>query len=830
MAMLYPPYIEGKIPAQPIVINENGEKSLTLRIPFQMNRAIGYKEMENAGISALIKSIATNSIIKKIDRSTNGRIIKESNNSYIAEFVVTDLKNFVIGQYYKIQLAFGNDGPYSTVGIFKCAGMPKVFIKELSELSGNISPVQEVYTGMYQAYIKYKEGTNEPEEHDTQEKVYEYKFDLIDQNNEIIETSGRIAHNAANDSSAQESFDTYSFRTDLETQHYYKVQYTVYTNNGLEISSPSYYIYNNFEPDVNTDLDLVATPNPDKGCIELSLVYKKSGEYFGRFKILRKQNNIWDELATMVLDYNASKPENKLIYEDDTIQQGIKYLYAIQQYDEDTNLYAAKKIIKQLISCDFEDAYLQDKDHTLKIKFNPKISSFKTNVLENKLETIGGKFPFIFRNGFTEYKEFSVSGLISCLMDDENLFYLNQNTVTNCRNNTPSKAEIQNYYSTDLVEENIAKERQFKLDVLAWLNNGQPKLFRSPAEGNYIVRLMNISLSPEDKLSRMLHTFSSTAYEIAECNYQNLKFYSMLNQPKEDSKAEHEMVFLNQNYQVEEDIYFDEVKSITIQNAKKGSQFVIYFSDEEKVIQIGYSGKYYIESSEKNPIIGIKINPMVQGTIIVKYSGRQSYPLNYSTENYRAEVLALSARQRLNQFYYQDGEDKNLAFMVNLPEIKNPELYPFTEDSNVEKIPVRREITKDKIIFARVKSRPARLEEEAPVDLADPISLIVKKDNEGYGYYLPILNATERLEAEDFHFKITKGEEKDKTFDEINPYQNNQSDIFVSSWPQVLWEYHYDKNEPITSIQIGKGLLLEVFYDESEKVLKNYEEVKSNVI
>jgi hypothetical protein len=31
---------------------------------------------------------------------------------------------------------------------------------------------------------------------------------------------------------------------------------------------------------------------------------------------------------------------------------------------------------------------------------------------------------------------------------------------------------------------------------------------------------MNSSLSPEDKTGRMLHTFSCTAYEIAEFNYQ----------------------------------------------------------------------------------------------------------------------------------------------------------------------------------------------------------------------------------------------------------------------------------------------------------------------
>jgi hypothetical protein len=73
-----------------------------------------------------------------------------------------------------------------------------------------------------------------------------------------------------------------------------------------------------------------------------------------------------------------------------------------------------------------------------------------------------------------------------------------------------------------LVSENIAAERMFKMKVLEWLTNGEPKVYRSPAEGNFIVRLMNSSLSPNDTLGRMLHTFSSTAYEIADFNYSNL--------------------------------------------------------------------------------------------------------------------------------------------------------------------------------------------------------------------------------------------------------------------------------------------------------------------
>jgi hypothetical protein len=71
---------------------------------------------------------------------------------------------------------------------------------------------------------------------------------------------------------------------------------------------------------------------------------------------------------------------------------------------------------------EFEDMFLYDGQRQLNIKFNPKVSSFKTTLLESKLDTLGGQFPFVFRNGRTAYKDFSISGLISYWMDNEETF------------------------------------------------------------------------------------------------------------------------------------------------------------------------------------------------------------------------------------------------------------------------------------------------------------------------------------------------------------------------------------------------------------------------
>jgi hypothetical protein len=69
---------------------------------------------------------------------------------------------------------------------------------------------------------------------------------------------------------------------------------------------------------------------------------------------------------------------------------------------------------------------LYDGKRQLKIKYNPKIGAIKETLLESKTNTMGGKYPFFFRNGNVAYKEFSISGLISYHSDEEELFLSNE--------------------------------------------------------------------------------------------------------------------------------------------------------------------------------------------------------------------------------------------------------------------------------------------------------------------------------------------------------------------------------------------------------------------
>jgi hypothetical protein len=81
------------------------------------------------------------------------------------------------------------------------------------------------------------------------------------------------------------------------------------------------------------------------------------------------------------------------------------------------------------IIANFEHSFLYDGERQLKIKYNPKVSSFKDTLLEQKTNTLGGKYPFFFRNGNVRYKEFPISGMISYLSDEEELFLTDEDML-----------------------------------------------------------------------------------------------------------------------------------------------------------------------------------------------------------------------------------------------------------------------------------------------------------------------------------------------------------------------------------------------------------------
>lgn len=594
MAKLFPPQIERSLPAF------TGRK---MKIPFSLGSFIS--EHDFSKVSLIMKNAQEN-ITKEEELYSSSFKYDLQKKQYEALFELGFEP--IIGQSYKVQIALvdneGVIGSYSNFGTIKYTSIPKIEIKNLKK-----NPELNCNASKFIGYYNQKNG-------DITEKVLSYRFELYDETMTLIKRTEDLVHNNSLNGNAYESFDEWNLDITLIENKIYNLRYLVKTINGLELTSPWYKIVNSNSIDINMNAIFLGEMNNEDGYVKLSLRLKDSNckdPVTGKFIIWRFCE---EEGEVQIHNFELYKqiPQGTL-WKDFTITQGRKYKYSLQAYNE-KGIYSNKMAMtpNQFLEADFEDIFLFDGKKQLKIKFNPKVGSFKDNLLESKVNTLGGRYPYIFRNGKTKYKEFPVSGLISLLTDSNKLFLKNIAFMNmDKREKTKSLSKKDFNQSHDLTAVNFKNEREFKLQVLEWLNNGYPKLFRSPAEGNYIVKLSNISLSPNETLGRMLHSFSATAYEIAgnkisDLNNFNFITNNMISKAHKELKIESrnltELLKNSNIYVFPKDIYFAHF------DYQKTDLVVALEFENAQTVNINiktYTGRYNVEISEKNPLKKITI-------------------------------------------------------------------------------------------------------------------------------------------------------------------------------------------------------------------------------
>lgn len=582
MGKLYPPIINGTIPAF---------SGTTLVVPFSLNKAVSKAEIKDL----MIKVKTINGTVKETVNAYSFDVL----NTCTATFNLTK-SLYTIGQYYKVQIAFINEagvvGHYSTVGVVKCTTKPTVSIENMS--FGVINSHNYYYTGVYS-----QEGR------DTSEKLYSSRFKVYDEDGNIIRDTGEILHNTLNDSLPYESTEEFKLTQDLEVNKSFYIQFCAKSVNGMEANSPKYRVIQkrSVKPEIETAL--VATLNENDGFVTLTFD-SEADVILGTFLVSRassKNGYVYEELKRFNLQSIIPESWSML---DCTVEHGVTYKYSLQQYNE--NGIYSERIESNLVQVKFEDSFLYDGEKQLCIKFNPKVATFKNTLAEQKTETIGSEHPFILKNGNLKYKEFSVGGLISYIMDESEQMFM-----------TLDELGIA-HRTTDLTTENIVAERQFKLSVLDWLTNGKAKIFRSPTEGNYIIRLLNVSMTPQDALGRMLHSFSATAYEIAAYTMENLEKYNLID-PSENLKEQTRWasVYLPDLMKAYPNGRPDKIElnndryayTVDIRDMMPGS--IVYLDDE--AIMIGATGAYSAKVVSPIKCIFVDSRFLNQGMITYSY-------------------------------------------------------------------------------------------------------------------------------------------------------------------------------------------------------------------
>lgn len=508
MSKLYPPTIDTPLAAF--------YDASALTIPIIDNKTVSKSEI--GGYRLKIKNSSTGNLIATVDSDTT---------TFVVDNIPED--KMPTKQTYKIQIAYLDKstpqevGYYSSVATIKYTERPSINDDEKNN----------------QFIITY-------ENLDNDEKIYEYRFQLYRlKTGELIDDTGYILHRRESDALELysidpeqyklKSIDIYKISEDLNEDDLFQLVYSYRTVNYLE---DTLYFMIFGQTKASNEIfqkglvNLKATQDRENGAVNITIHFddaamnKRNGSYIlKRAKIdLSTSRTQYDDIFPWESVYGFNLDSQIVVqdihWKDLTVANGETYIYSLCQFNEN-GIYSIK-IYSNIIIPKFDYMYLYDGKRQLAIKYNPEMSSFKNDILEQKIETIGRRYPFIYRNGIVKYKEFPIGGLISETLDPDNLFFWKESEESTYRTQTEhneyQKKEYDEYYN----------EKVFKLEVLEWLTNGKPKLFRSISEGNYLVQLINVSLSPEDKLARMLHKFSSTAYEIAELTDENLRNYDII--------------------------------------------------------------------------------------------------------------------------------------------------------------------------------------------------------------------------------------------------------------------------------------------------------------
>lgn len=567
---------------------------------------------------------------------------------------------FALNQYYKVQLRFtavGAQTPpaakisswllnntnyfseWSTACLIKGIEQPLINLNGLSDNNVLNTHLDQISGRLY---------FNNSSESET---LKWYRIQIAETANldEIKEDSGIIYTDSFNPNEIN-----YKLKYDLEESLSYSLLLSYGTRNDFESVVKYKFIISSYTLE-KLDAKLTATLDEENGFISVNIKNLNTQKFYGILVIKRSNNKTnftqWEEIknftaiATNGLD---------LSWKDFTIESGVWYKYAIQRVTLDGGHSPLLKMEEPILAT-FENCFLSYGDRQLKLKYDNSLSSLKWQVLESKTETLGSKYPFIRKNANTKYRTFPLGGLITSFQDEENYFTTKEELYGDLLDNYVTynkEAAIDQYY--DYIYEGFFREK-----VMEFLTDNTVKLFRSPTEGNILVKLMDISFTPNQSLSRMLYSFSSTAYEIDDKSLENIQTYKIQNKGVKDYTALSTTSFkLGQvfgDYSAGTDLIQQVQNNVNISSLEGFTQTVNYLSS----IKINFtSAPYLIEDSINGPQVatdGSKDNLLigylliVNGNTICVSAERAYYEL--SGDSTKITSLAVPASESLTLDY-----------------------------------------------------------------------------------------------------------------------------------------------------------------------------------
>lgn len=539
---LYPPVVETYMPAF-LVDSENEEENIC-KLYFSISSYNTIDDIKNAQIT--VRDQDTNlSVLDNIKYPTEVMLTNilideniKTDYKYYVKILKTDISGgFEINKYYKVQIRFTNveasnvslttpqaiDGwlntnlnnfsEWSSVCLVRGISQPQLTVQgfsddETKKINWNIANTK------INGKITFKDSSET-------EILKSYRIKIYNEATDQLLTDSDILY--SNNFNSVNSFE-YILKYAFSAGTTYKMVID-YTTQNLYSSSKIFLFQVIQQSALTLDIILTGERDPENGRMILRIKKnEQNSKYTGTMVIRRSSSEtnftIWEDMCFKTFE-NVSLID--FTWTDYTIKSGVFYNYAVQGIENNGDRGIMTKFIDPAMVV-FEHMYLVNKDRQLKIAFNPSVSSFKKIYNESKVETIGGQYPFIRRNANVNYAQFPISGVISIEMDEDNLFTSREELFG-------KSLDFYDQFNQDneiTRATDIVYEKAFRDKVLEFLYANDVKIFKSPTEGNFLVKLMDISISPFGPTGRRIWSFSATATEIDDFTIDKCKEYGII--------------------------------------------------------------------------------------------------------------------------------------------------------------------------------------------------------------------------------------------------------------------------------------------------------------
>lgn len=491
------------------------------------------------------------------DASTSVGLDTTSGMYYIVipRFALKNGPDWNINQFYKVQIRLDcteygayadekekttylqdnqtNFSEWSTVCLLRAILQPNIQLRQFDLNDSSFEPSYNPGIIPINGHVFFGDGNNAETE-----TLQSFKIDIIPRDTEaqVVYTTGMIY------TGNQLDPNDINYRLDLQglgssTTSKFLLQITITTKNQYVMSKD--YEFNLYEYTEMTDFHPVGV-NEDSSDTSLTVVvndeegtatfrFLNQAALYGTLYVKRSSSVSNFKKWESILEKNVSDIVDITIT-DNTVGSHIWYRYSIQF--ENVAGAMSQVYYTNIIFPQFYDAFLTRLDRQLDLRYDFKISSIRPVVNRAKIDTLGGKYPKFAENAVLNYKQFSVTGLISAEADYHQYFmtksgyfkdsynhyrtFLSQEKILDLiRNDSKDWLNKAGEYLTTTYQDWFW-EREFREEAIKWLNDGEPKLFRSMTEGAIPVMITDISLTPKGNLGRRLYDFSCTMYEVGD--------------------------------------------------------------------------------------------------------------------------------------------------------------------------------------------------------------------------------------------------------------------------------------------------------------------------